>query len=102
MPNQPQEWTVGDTIYLVLALTYAAFNVVLLLRYARGELGPVPFQLLELFFALSVFGLLAAYPIQRLLRSVGVTWRSGVAVTLVFLVLAGFNVRCLASAAAAV
>lgn len=100
--SERNQWRTGDTIFLVAGLVYAAFNVVLMLMYASSRLGPVPFDLISLFFFVSVLGMVAAFPIQLMLRAVGVTWRSAVAVIICFGALAVFNLWCGFMASAAV
>lgn len=98
----PNGWHTGDSVFVVFVLVYAAFNVVLMLMYANNMLGPVPFSLIFLLLRISASGVIAAFPIQLLLRRFGVTWRSAVAVVVCFIGLSGFNFWCLAVASAAV
>ena len=100
--SESRGWRCGDTVFLGSVLAYAALNVVLMLMYANSMLGRVPFGLIFLLIGISGLGVIAAFPIQRALRHVGVTWRGAVAVTVCFALLSGFNLWCFAAASAAV
>jgi hypothetical protein len=91
-----------DGVVLGVTGAYAAFNVVLMLAYAKSLLGPVPFWLIFLLLGTSGAGVIAALPVCLALRRSGVTWRAGVGAVMLFALLTLFNYWCLCAASAAV
>jgi len=101
-PKTPSGWRTGDSVFLGAVILYALFNFALMMMYAGGMLGPVPFRLIFLFLWISGIGILAAFPAQFAVRRWGVTWRSALGAVICFVALAAFNFWCLVAASAAV
>lgn len=91
-----------DAVVLGVVGAYGAFNVVLMLAYANGLLGPVPFALIFLLLGISGIGVVVALPVCLALGGSGVTWRAGVGAVVLFALLALFNYWVLYAASAAV
>jgi hypothetical protein len=82
---------------------YSAFNVGLMLLFAYGWLGRVPFELIAIFLVLSALGALGTVPVWLFVQPrAGVSgWRC-LAAVVAFGLLTWFNYFCLLSASAAV